>query len=146
MLNLRNLFEKIGRIWLVLLITLLAIILSILITTIVFETIGHGINTLAILTAILAPLLISPSVSWFIVDLLLKFEKRSIDLENALKEIKILKDILPICSYCKNIRDDEGSWKQMESYISSHSDTQFSHGICPDCLVKVRQDTGLNNL
>ncbi len=137
---------KVGQIWFVILITLLSIIVSLLITTLVFETIGRGLNTLAILVSILAPLLIAPSVSWFIVDLLMKVEKRSNDLENALKEIKILKDILPICSYCKNIRDDEGSWKQMESYISSHSDTQFSHGICPDCLVKVRQDTSPDNL
>ncbi len=59
-------------------------------------------------------------------------------------EISTLKDILPICSYCKNIRDDEGSWERMEIYISSHSDTKFSHGICPDCLAKVRKDAGLD--
>ncbi len=49
------------------------------------------------------------------------------------QEIKSLEGIIPICSYCKNIRDDEGSWKQMEAYIHSHSNAQFSHGICPDC-------------
>ncbi|MBT4522549.1 MAG: hypothetical protein HOC23_21340 [Halieaceae bacterium] len=66
------------------------------------------------------------------------------ELELALNEIKALKGILPICSYCKNIRDDEGSWEQMEAYISSHSDTQFSHGICPDCLVKVSKESGMD--
>ena len=68
------------------------------------------------------------------------------ELQNALEEVSTLKGILPICSYCKNIRDDEGSWEQMESYISSHSDTKFSHGICPDCVVKVRKDSGLDEL
>jgi len=64
------------------------------------------------------------------------------ELQKAIEEIKTLKDILPICSYCKKIRDDEGSWKQIEAYISSHSDAEFSHGICPDCLKKVRKDAG----
>ncbi len=65
-------------------------------------------------------------------------------LEKAILDIKSLQGIIPICSYCKNIRDEEGSWDQMEKYISSNSDAQFSHGICPDCLVKVRNDAGID--
>jgi len=71
--------------------------------------------------------------------------KTNISLENSLTEIRTLQSVLPICSYCKHIRDDEGSWEQLESYISTHSDTKFSHGICPDCLVKVRKESGLDN-
>ncbi len=66
-------------------------------------------------------------------------------LQDALDEISTLKGVLPICSYCKNIRDDDGLWEQMEAYISSHSDTQFSHGICPDCLAKATRDAGIDN-
>lgn len=55
------------------------------------------------------------------------------DLKNALEEIKTLKGVLPICSYCHKIRDDEGAWDQMESYISRHTDAKFTHGICEDC-------------
>lgn len=55
-------------------------------------------------------------------------------LREALSEINVLRGIIPICSYCHNIRNEEGAWDQMESYISSHSDTTFSHGICPKCL------------
>ncbi len=58
------------------------------------------------------------------------------ELQRALDEIKILKGVLPICAYCKNIRDDEGSWKQLEAYIRSHSSAEFSHGICPSCYEK----------
>lgn len=54
-------------------------------------------------------------------------------LQAALDEIKTLQGILPICSHCKQIRDDKGVWKQIEGYIRSHSDADFSHGICPDC-------------
>ncbi len=74
-----------------------------------------------------------------------ELKKSKDELQNALEEISTLQSILPICSYCKNIRDDEGSWEQMESYISSHSNTKFSHGICPDCLVKARKDAGLDS-
>ncbi len=55
-------------------------------------------------------------------------------LEKALKEVKELKGLLPICSKCKKIRDDEGYWNQVENYISERTDTQFSHGYCPECL------------
>jgi DNA-binding NtrC family response regulator len=58
-------------------------------------------------------------------------------LERSLKEIKQLRGILPICASCKKIRDDKGYWTQVEVYISDHSDTEFSHGICPDCAHKL---------
>ena len=59
------------------------------------------------------------------------------DLEAALKEVKQLSGLLPICSQCKNIRDDNGYWQRIEKYISSHSDAQFSHGMCPKCFKKL---------
>lgn len=55
------------------------------------------------------------------------------DLQSAIKEIKTLRGIVPICSNCKKIRDDKGYWNILESYIQKHSDAQFSHGICPEC-------------
>ncbi|MDA3835203.1 MAG: hypothetical protein PF495_17600 [Spirochaetales bacterium] len=58
------------------------------------------------------------------------------ELQNALNEIKTLKGIIPICSYCKKIRDDEGVWNRLEAYIHSHSDAEFSHGACPECYKK----------
>lgn len=54
-------------------------------------------------------------------------------LESALKEVKRLNGLLPICASCKKIRDDKGYWKQVEMYLEEHSDATFSHGICPDC-------------
>lgn len=55
-------------------------------------------------------------------------------LENALAHVRQLQGIIPICSYCKKIRDDGDSWQQLERYMSEHTDAQFSHGICPDCF------------
>ncbi|MEP6925422.1 MAG: PAS domain S-box protein [Pyrinomonadaceae bacterium] len=60
-------------------------------------------------------------------------EKLINELQNALAEVKTLREFLPICSYCKKVRDDENYWSQMESYLSKHTHTKFSHGICPEC-------------
>ncbi len=61
-------------------------------------------------------------------------KKTEIELKTAITEIKTLQGILPVCSYCKNIRDDKGYWSQIEAYIVKHSAAKFSHSICPDCL------------
>lgn len=72
------------------------------------------------------------------------FEKQLIDknkkLEEAYSEIKTLKGIIPICMYCKKIRDDEGYWNQLEKYITQHTDALFSHALCPDCADKFFKD------
>ncbi len=62
---------------------------------------------------------------------------RVTELEKALLEVKQLKQFLPICAYCKKVRNDDNYWQQIEHYISDHLDTQFSHGICPECFKKV---------
>lgn len=64
-------------------------------------------------------------------------ERLIAELQDALADVKRLSGLLPICSSCKKIRDDEGYWSQIESYISRHSGAKFSHGICPDCFAKL---------
>jgi PAS domain S-box-containing protein len=59
------------------------------------------------------------------------------ELQTSLAQVKLLSGLLPICTNCKNIRNDEGYWKQIEVFISSHSEATFSHGICPECLHKL---------
>ena len=61
---------------------------------------------------------------------------REQELEQALREVKNLRGLLPICGQCKKIRDDQGQWQAVESYIKAHSEADFSHGICPECLNK----------
>ncbi|MBU1715359.1 MAG: hypothetical protein KKG70_07080 [Proteobacteria bacterium] len=61
---------------------------------------------------------------------------RTKELQKALEEVKVLRGFLPICSFCKKIRDDQGYWSQMESYISKHSEAQFTHSICLECRDK----------
>ena len=54
-----------------------------------------------------------------------------------LSQIRNLSGLLPICANCKKIRDDQGYWNQIETYIRGHSDARFSHGICPECVKKL---------
>lgn len=63
------------------------------------------------------------------------------NLSRALVEIKTLRGIIPICSYCKVIRNDEGAWEKLEAYITRYSDAVFSHGVCPGCAAKVLSET-----
>jgi len=60
--------------------------------------------------------------------------------EEALDTVNTLSGLLPICAYCKNIRDDKGYWNRIETYIQNHSDAEFSHGMCPDCFKKHHPD------
>lgn len=62
------------------------------------------------------------------------------ELQKALAEIKQLSGMLPICSSCKKIRDDEGYWEQIENYITEHSEIEFSHSLCPECAKKLYPD------
>jgi sigma-B regulation protein RsbU (phosphoserine phosphatase) len=66
-----------------------------------------------------------------------KLAERVTELEAALSNVKQLRGLLPICSYCKRIRGDDQYWQQVEGYISEHSDAQFSHGICPSCFATI---------
>lgn len=61
-------------------------------------------------------------------------------LQQALDQIKVLRGFLPICSYCKKIRDDQGYWNKIEQYISEHSEAAFSHSICPECLARLHPE------
>jgi DNA repair exonuclease SbcCD ATPase subunit len=60
-----------------------------------------------------------------------------LDLKEALDNVKQLSGLLPICASCKKIRDDQGYWKRIETYITEHSEAQFTHGICPECSKKL---------
>jgi hypothetical protein len=67
-------------------------------------------------------------------------KQREQELTKTLDEVKTLKGIIPICASCKKIRDDSGYWNQIELYIKEHSDADFSHSICPDCVKKLYPD------
>lgn len=73
-------------------------------------------------------------------NLVKDLEEKNRQLQKALNEIKTLRGIIPICSNCKKIRDDKGYWQQIEVYITEHSEADFSHGICQECVKKLYPD------
>ncbi|HEY2149672.1 MAG TPA: response regulator transcription factor [Vicinamibacterales bacterium] len=73
------------------------------------------------------------AVGFRILALQQRLAERVAELQAALSNVKQLRGLLPICSYCKRIRGDDQYWQQVEGYVAEHSDAQFSHGICPTC-------------
>ena len=76
-----------------------------------------------------------PSVE-LIADLADKLLQRNEQIAAQMAELRQIRGLLPICMHCKNIRNDDGFWVKVENYVAAHSDAEFSHGICPDCMKK----------
>jgi K+-sensing histidine kinase KdpD len=96
-------------------------------------------NTIILLVSFLA-------IGWTIARLreLLHRERQGREkLERAISEVKVLEGILPICASCKKIRNDKGEWQQIEQYIRQKTNTEFTHGLCPQCGKKLLQDAGI---
>jgi len=73
------------------------------------------------------------------IELQTKLADRIDKLEEALEQVKRLQGIIPICGYCKKIRDDQDYWQNVESYVATHSEAEFSHSVCPSCFAKIVQ-------
>ncbi len=67
----------------------------------------------------------------------LQLQEKNAQLEEALANIKTLRGLIPICANCKKIRDDEGFWQDVAIYVKNHSEADFTHGICPDCMQRL---------
>jgi AmiR/NasT family two-component response regulator len=67
-------------------------------------------------------------------------QRRTRELKEALVKIKTLRGLIPMCAYCKKIRSDKGYWQQLEEYLTEHSEADFTHGICPECLQKMEME------
>jgi len=70
----------------------------------------------------------------------LELRRLSSELAKALSELKVLHGLLPICSHCKSIRNDQGYWDSVEDYVRAHTEARFTHSICPDCIQKLYPD------
>ena len=80
------------------------------------------------------------------VEALAEKERTETELQKTRDQVKHLEGIIPICMYCKQIRDDKESWHRVEDYISNHSEALFSHGICPACFKKAMEEHGLEDV
>ena len=66
-----------------------------------------------------------------------ELRRSNTELQQALREVKVLKGLVPICASCKKIRNDQGFWQQLEEYIQQHSEAEFSHGLSTPCIKKL---------
>lgn len=78
-----------------------------------------------------------------VIDLQTALAERLQRLEEAMARVKQLQGLLPICCYCKKVRDDKNYWHQVENYVARHVEVRFSHGVCPDCIERLRKDLAL---
>jgi phosphoserine phosphatase RsbU/P len=78
-----------------------------------------------------------------VIDLQTALAERLRHLEEAMARVNQLQGLLPICCYCKKVRDDQNYWHQVENYVARHVEVRFSHGVCPDCIGRLRQDLAI---
>ena len=78
-----------------------------------------------------------------VVDLQARLAEKVTELQATLDRVRQLRGLLPICSYCKRIRNDENYWERVEVYVSEHTDATFTHGICPSCLEDAKRELGI---
>ena len=97
-------------------------------------------NTLIRLISFLA-------IGWAVASMrsaLMREQQASAALRQAISQVKVLEGILPICCGCKKIREKDGTWRRLETYIGQHANTTFSHGYCPECEKQALRDAGLS--
>jgi len=103
----------------------------------VVEALESGANDFVIKTHDIRELVSRVRVGERVVGLQIELARRAQEAEKALVHIKRLQGLLPICSYCKKIRNDRNYWQEIEHYIHEHSEADFTHGICPGCYEKI---------
>lgn len=143
----RILISRFGAAGTSLLITIFSIVSAVAITLFIYSLIQNPglplVTAERIVIPAVASLLIAPPASYFALRLLQRLidtedQNRQLiaDLSIALEDVKRLSGLLPVCAHCKNIRDDRGAWHEIERYVARFSEAEFSHDICPDCLIR----------
>ncbi|MEQ8406942.1 MAG: hypothetical protein RKH07_01530 [Gammaproteobacteria bacterium] len=136
----QNIILRMGIIPSTILFSAIAVLVSVILAIFLFNMFGIEIIFRNIILAFIVPSLVAPPIIYYYGKLLLEIAKteevlraRTDELQAALADVKQLSGMLPICAHCKDIRDDEGYWNEIESYVGRRSEATFSHGICPDC-------------
>jgi hypothetical protein len=115
----------------------LFLVFRVVYTLLVDRGIQDFITYASIVQGLAFVVLIGGNIVLFFGLIIMNSQRVERELLDANKEIKQLRGILPICAHCKKIRDDNGYWSRVESYIQRHSGAQFSHSICPECAKKI---------
>ncbi len=120
--------------------SVISVVISFLIVYFTHKILNLPQPVITYVLSVTVPAIISPLASYFFLSLIIKINKSeeklkiiNSELEEALKDVKELSGILPICASCKKIRDDDGYWNQVEEYLSKKTNVSFSHALCPVC-------------
>lgn len=146
----QNIVLRIGLIPSTLIFTAAAVIVSVLLTVVLFDFFVIELTVRNAISAVIIPSLVAPPIILYYGKLLVAIANtegvlrdRTSQLEAALADVKQLSGLLPICASCKDIRDDQGYWNAIERYISSRTEATFTHGLCPDCVDRLYPDLKL---
>jgi hypothetical protein len=138
------LWSRLGLLPLTIVTTLAAMGVSLAITSGTYLWIDPSRIKIASILAVVCPMVIAPPMCIFWFKLFEKYQRTqrqlirtNQELAEALSQVKELTGLLPICSVCKRIRDDQGYWTQLEAYLTKNSRAEFTHGICPECSRKL---------
>ena len=129
-----KMIERIGLVKTSIFLSILPLFISLIIVYIAYSFSGQKVTNISLVLSFTIPSIISPLATYIFLSLLNKLRVTNNKLEQALKEVKELSGMLPICSCCKKIRDDNGYWNQVEEYLSKNTDVLFSHSLCPNCF------------
>lgn len=139
--RLHNVISNYGMVVTVTLMTVGTVILSVILTTIFMWGMNAPWWDVGTKLAIICPLVATPPIMYLFLRLIEKLNSVNQELELALSEVKELSELLPVCSWCRKIRDGEGYWSQLESYLSKHTNSIVTHGICPECAAGLHGQT-----
>lgn len=139
--------KKAGLIFSVIITTFIIVVLSILLGVSIVYYFHGFIDPLTIGIAILIPALVVPLPLKILFHSFVQLDEvkkelqvKNSALEKSLSEVKSLSGLLPICSNCKKIRDGNDTWSEVEMYVKSHSEADFSHSVCPECVTALYPD------
>jgi hypothetical protein len=108
-------------------------------------SISHELMFICAIDAFVVPAVAAPLAIYFILayrkQMDRKRERLISELRAALARIKTLKGLIPVCAWCRKVRNDEGYWDILENYVRANSEVDFTHGICPECLHRLEGDT-----
>jgi len=132
--------EKNGIIAVTLFFTLLSVVVSLVVTYLFHILLNIADPTLGLILAAACSLLVAPPMSFIILKLADQLRRTNLELSSAREELKTLSSLLPMCAWCKEIRDDQGYWNTLESYLAEHMNTEVTHSICPTCRDKLQAE------
>ncbi len=146
----QNIILKLGLIPSTIIFSVVAVVVSVLLAIFLLDLFEIELIFRNVIAAFIIPSLVAPPIILYYGKLLTAIARtesvlrdRTAELEQALADVKQLSGLIPICAHCKDIRDDDGYWNEIERYISRRSEVTFTHGICPDCARKYFPDVKL---